>query len=450
MLQTVKKIIFALGFICTMQSLLVASAASPTLLVSPTGDGNNVTVSVTNADGNTPVVLYYTSSRYTGTQSQNIGNTNTNGTFSVNVSTSAYGILTTSQVYALINGYQTPYVTWPYTAASSIANSSITLSKANPVVPQGQTILVTLSGTTGGYYLSSNSASSIVQASISGNILTLSGSQQGQAILVICSTSASCSNQIVTVEAGNTTSGTIYLTQNNLTVTVGQTAQIVATGGVSPYSTFYDGTNRVTTSVNGTVITVRGVAVGNTSVTICGVSGGCAPLNVNVVQGTTPSTALTINIPVIVGQTFALPLSGGNGAYYISTPITSPFNATISGNTLYIVGTAIGTETVTICSSSTLCSTISIIVSSSPTITKPSTVAVNPVKHIFTVPLYTGLSGDEVLKLQQRLAEDGYLYAIPNGYYGPATTNAVKSFQRDHDLSPFGNVGPGTRAALNR
>lgn len=68
----------------------------------------------------------------------------------------------------------------------------------------------------------------------------------------------------------------------------------------------------------------------------------------------------------------------------------------------------------------------------------------------FTKLLKKGMSGDEVLALQNKLADLGYLKAKPNGYFGPATEAAVKAFQKDHGLDQFGYTGPGTRAELNK
>lgn len=67
----------------------------------------------------------------------------------------------------------------------------------------------------------------------------------------------------------------------------------------------------------------------------------------------------------------------------------------------------------------------------------------------FSSFLKKGMSGDEVMELQKRLAAEGYLSAAPNGYFGNATEASVKAYQKAHNLDQKGYVGPGTRAALN-
>lgn len=63
--------------------------------------------------------------------------------------------------------------------------------------------------------------------------------------------------------------------------------------------------------------------------------------------------------------------------------------------------------------------------------------------------LVLGSTGEQVTILQQYLHNHGYLSINPTGYFGTATVNAVKAFQKAHNISQTGTVGPLTRAAIN-
>lgn len=58
-------------------------------------------------------------------------------------------------------------------------------------------------------------------------------------------------------------------------------------------------------------------------------------------------------------------------------------------------------------------------------------------------------TGGQVTILQKYLASAGYLKAVPNGVYGPATVAAVKAFQAANGISATGQVAALTRAALS-
>ncbi len=66
-----------------------------------------------------------------------------------------------------------------------------------------------------------------------------------------------------------------------------------------------------------------------------------------------------------------------------------------------------------------------------------------------TRTLQIGSQNNEVYILQQILANQGFLNASPNGYFGRQTKNAVQAFQMNNDISATGIVGPSTRNALN-
>lgn len=65
--------------------------------------------------------------------------------------------------------------------------------------------------------------------------------------------------------------------------------------------------------------------------------------------------------------------------------------------------------------------------------------------------LRQGMTGEEVKLLQIALAADSEVYpeGLITGYYGKLTANAVKKFQKKHNLEQVGNVGPKTLKKLN-
>jgi peptidoglycan hydrolase-like protein with peptidoglycan-binding domain len=67
----------------------------------------------------------------------------------------------------------------------------------------------------------------------------------------------------------------------------------------------------------------------------------------------------------------------------------------------------------------------------------------------FNNPLDVGSTGQDVTELQQRLTVEGVYNGPVTGYYGSLTQTAVEAYQSAHGLDPLGNVGPGTRSALN-
>jgi peptidoglycan hydrolase-like protein with peptidoglycan-binding domain len=68
--------------------------------------------------------------------------------------------------------------------------------------------------------------------------------------------------------------------------------------------------------------------------------------------------------------------------------------------------------------------------------------------------LVNGTKGGEVLAMQQKLADLGYLGKdgqplVADGHFGPATLEAVKQFQRDQHLTVDGKAGGDTLGALD-
>jgi len=71
-------------------------------------------------------------------------------------------------------------------------------------------------------------------------------------------------------------------------------------------------------------------------------------------------------------------------------------------------------------------------------------------KYLFTKNLALGSQGTAVVELQKRLTTLGFFSGTATGYFGPLTTASVKKFQSARGIDRVGNVGPATRAALNK
>lgn len=65
-----------------------------------------------------------------------------------------------------------------------------------------------------------------------------------------------------------------------------------------------------------------------------------------------------------------------------------------------------------------------------------------------SIILKNGMQSSQVLSLQRDLKQIGYFEAEPTGYFGVITENAVKRFQKEHNLTQDGIVGPQTMKIL--
>lgn len=180
-------------------------------------------------------------------------------------------------------------------------------------------------------------------------------------------------------------------------------------------------------------------------------NGGCTSLPVNVVTAgatnttSTPTTggALSVAIPVTQGSATQIMLNGRSGSYYLQSPVAYPATASLSGNTLTLIGGSnAGNGSVTVCGTGGSCLPISFAVGSNTTGIGGG--------FLFMSDLALGMTSQDVLELQTRLQAEGYFTATPTGYFGPITMAAVQSYQTAHGISATGYVGPITRAALNQ
>ena len=155
---------------------------------------------------------------------------------------------------------------------------------------------------------------------------------------------------------------------------------------------------------------------------------------------------MTFSHVLSVGQGLNLMVSGGQTPYSLSSNTGSGiFSATFNGNILMLAGLGSGTGSVNICSSGGSCLPIYVTV-----VGASSQGTSSGAKYKFNNPIVLGDEGSEVSELQNRLKAEGVYSGSVTGYFGPLTEAAVKKYQKAQGLTQLGNVGPGTRAALNK
>jgi len=144
----------------------------------------------------------------------------------------------------------------------------------------------------------------------------------------------------------------------------------------------------------------------------------------------------SINIPAMTVAGAAVSISGnGNGPYTASYTITGNESLPIPVKITFAnpAGTA---------------ANASFWLGSAPVSTGPS-VSIPNTFAIFTQYLYNGSTGAQVTALQKRLTSDGLYSGSITGTFGNQTEAAVKAYQKKHNLSQLGVVGPATRTLLN-
>ena len=342
-----------------------AQAATPSLSLSNTGDGDNVQITVS-GDATSSVILSFQKTNGSS-QLQYLGTTNASGYFSSPFSTSNLGIAPGSYVQVKVNNILSSTVTWPYDTVSG--TGAITLSNTGLIMTVGNSNTITINNAgSNKLYLLNNSNPQVANINLSGTQATIYANTFGQTVATICvlGTSSNCASAYVTVQ--NTGAQALTLSQSNLTIAYGQSSQITILNTAGIY-TILNNSNPgvITPSIKDQTITLVASSNGGTAtITVCSTDmSTCGIINASV--GSVSSTALSFSqsAPTLsIGQTLNVALSGGGSSYNISSNSNSNVvNAYISNTSLVLIGSSAGSSIVTVCSSNGNCNSLTATVS---------------------------------------------------------------------------------------
>ena len=507
----IKTTIIIFAFVILLSAKSVLAASTPQL--SLTNGASTVNISVTGADPNATVNFFFPNSSTNSSNnitytSIDIGQTDSSGSFSVSVAPNSYGLNGGVSVYVGVDNMNSVTTSWPASNNSTVQNGSLSLSQQTATMVNGQTTNIFSMNTSNTLSVQGNSNPSIASAyyQSSNNSVVITGQNVGSTTVSICAGTAGCSSVSISVIAPTQT---ITFSQSTVYLTMGNSAQTISVYGPgSGFSVSNSNQNILSTSVSGTNISLQGLALGQTSITVCASGWICGSLPVNIVspgtsvpyQVNAPPSAnsnfsqkpeltsfsmtsndvmnlffganstLTITFGVnqtvnnvqvsIAGQQAAVG-QGSDGTYSASYRITGnetmPLPVVISytnpsgliGQNYFWIGNSATLPT------SSSASTPSSSCPAGLTCTPSNTTVTTSGLGTFTSYLYSGMtasgvSDPEVVALQQRLKTDGYFTGAVTGYFGPLTKSSLEKYQKANGLSPVGVVGPGTRVLLNK
>ncbi len=375
-----KKISLVVVFFGVLSFTNKVFAMTPTFSLSTNAnDTSSVQISVI-GDANSSVILHYLSTSVSGPQLHYIGLTNSTGSFFGSINLNDLNITQNSAVSVIVNNQSSSDTVWTY-ASNSTATTTLTLSQSSIVLNVGQSSTITASNNgSNALYLSNNSNPQVANISFSGNQITVTGLSNGQTTVNICvinsSSNSNCASLYIITQ--NTSSQSLSFSQNNTSIISGQNIQINITGG----NGFYQVQNNsnptiISTSLNGPALTLyANGTTGSSTITICSSDmSSCGIVNASIGTYTSSGTGLSFDQShptVYTGQTAVVNISGGYGAYYVSSNSNSSFAQTyISTSTVTIYGNNPGTDSITICAPSGQCGiiTVNVVASSGGTIT---------------------------------------------------------------------------------
>jgi hypothetical protein len=475
----------------------VSAANIPNLAI--TNGTSSVKIDITGADQNATVMfnypnIYSTNQTTTSYTSIDIGHTDSNGSFSVAVAPNSYGLSGGVSVYVSVDGASSSKISWPATSSASSQAGALSLSKQKVNLVQGQSVNVFADNTANALVVAGNSNPNIVSTSIKtdSNSVLLTGLNIGISTVSICASSVGCGTVNVSVQSPTQK---VTFNQSQAYVVVGQPTQTIGIYGPGSYNSLTN-TNKdiVSASVDGTNLVLHGLAVGQSTVSVCATGYLCGSIVVNSLSsGSAIPTQNTVLAPVSSGfnqppQLSSISMSSNNvlglffgtgstisinfgtnetvtnvivkiggyqtaanqgtdGLYYATYKATGndelPLPVVISFTNLKgVVGQYylwMGNS-----SKSPAGATASVATSGSSSSSGAFT------RYLYSGMTDVGSSDSEVAALQQRLKSDS-VYAGPiTGYFGPQTKQGVQAYQKKHGLDAIGVVGPSTRELLNK
>ena len=156
----------------------------------------------------------------------------------------------------------------------------------------------------------------------------------------------------------NYSSGSLSLSQTNITLNVGASQNVTIYGGSWPYTMNMSSSDIFQGVIGGNTLTIIGKSVGSGTLSVCSSGGGgCVTLYVTITSSSTNYGTISFsqnNISVNRGYSTTVTIYNNGGSYYNSYYVSNNSNssiasANINGSTLTVYGNNYGSDSITVC-----------------------------------------------------------------------------------------------------
>ena len=205
-----------------------------------------------------------------------------------------------------------------------------------------------------GVYSVGSSNTAVVQATISGNDLLITGVGVGNATIVVRDTTTG--SITIAVAVGASTPIALFTTApSDIIVAPGANPTFVIGGGKAPYAVTSSNPGVMTASVNGTTLTLGGVVAGNSRINVTDSVGVAVVINAVVGTGNTIALFTTAPGTLVLASASSATYNIGGGAAPYTVTTSNPavagvvlngssftINGLVAGNALIVVRDALG------------------------------------------------------------------------------------------------------------
>lgn len=200
-------------------------------------------------------------------------------------------------------------------------------------------------------YAASSANLAIAKVTISGTTLTVTSGSVGVATVVVLDSVGAKVEIAVTVGSTAQTSPLRTQAPSALTLAVGNERSYPVTGGDGPYAANSANEAVAKASISAGTLTLQATGVGTTQILVLDGVGAQVVIGVTV-GGPAPAPLLLVAPSAVTISTGALPASyaitGGTPPYSAQTSNTAIVSAAVSGASLNVAGTTLGSATVTV------------------------------------------------------------------------------------------------------